>query len=387
MSRWLSALILFPIVLLTACSQSVPPVTHAASPIITTTTALPLTPTPGITATSNLPDATPLLSPATVTTEPLPTPATQPTEAPPTAAVPSATTSLPTPAPSTLAQFGQPTKTTGCQARGPLPDPACTPGAIFATATTNQICQSGYSRTVRDVPTAEKDQVYAAYGIVSHSAGEYEVDHLIPLELGGSNEIANLWAEPANPRPGFHEKDQLENSLHDQVCSGALALTDAQNGIATNWLVVYQHIPGVGVSQAPATATAQLVGGVPPPTTGPATAATSPTVPPATPAPASANVTASANVSNATPTQNTTVTVTGRLVDVKGNGIAGATMHTVWHYKSAEPTCDGGPTDASGSATCGRDISRATKGFQVVIDVTFTLGGQNYQTSTSFTPH
>jgi hypothetical protein len=139
--------------------------------------------------------------------------------------------------------FGVQTKTSGCMARGPLPDSDCTPGAIFSTATTDQICQSGYARSVRNVPTSEKNQAYAEYGITHHSTGEYEVDHLVSLELGGSNAIANLWPEAANPRPGFHEKDKVENYLHDQVCSGAIPLQQAQVEIATNWLAVYNQMP------------------------------------------------------------------------------------------------------------------------------------------------
>ena len=140
-------------------------------------------------------------------------------------------------------QFGVQTKTSGCQVQGALPDPACTPGAIFANATTDQICQSGYASSVRNVPTSEKDQAYAEYGITSHYSGQYEVDHLVSLELGGSNDIANLWPEAANPTPGFHQKDKVENYLHDQVCSGKIALHDAQVEIATNWLQVYQQMP------------------------------------------------------------------------------------------------------------------------------------------------
>ncbi len=140
--------------------------------------------------------------------------------------------------------FGVQTKTSGCMARGPLQDPDCTPGAIITTATKDQICQPGYSRSVRNVPTSEKNQVYAEYGITHHSTGEYEVDHLISLELGGSNDISNLWPEAANPKPGFHEKDKVENYLHDQMCSGAISLQQAQIEIATNWLNVYNQMSG-----------------------------------------------------------------------------------------------------------------------------------------------
>jgi len=140
--------------------------------------------------------------------------------------------------------FGVQTKTSGCTVRGPLQDPDCTPGAIISTATTDQICQPGYSRSVRNVPVSEKDQVYAEYGIASHSPGEYEVDHLVSLELGGSNDIANLWPEAASPTPGFHQKDMVENYLHAQVCSGAVPLKEAQIEIATDWLKVYHQMTG-----------------------------------------------------------------------------------------------------------------------------------------------
>ncbi len=139
--------------------------------------------------------------------------------------------------------IGNRTKTSGCISKNKLPDSACTPGAIIPDATKDKICVPGYSQNVRDVPNAEKDQVYAEYGITRHTPGEYEVDHLISLELGGSNEIANLWPEPAEPRPGFHEKDKVENYLHDQVCSGAISLQQAQSKIATDWLSVYQRMP------------------------------------------------------------------------------------------------------------------------------------------------
>jgi hypothetical protein len=132
--------------------------------------------------------------------------------------------------------LGQRTKSSGCQVRGALPDPACTPGAVFAGVTRAQICDPGYAKSVRDVPEQEKAQVYAEYGVSSHRPGEYEVDHLVSLELGGSNDIANLWPEAASPRPGYHEKDRYENYLHDQVCNGELPLAEAQQRIATNWL-------------------------------------------------------------------------------------------------------------------------------------------------------
>ncbi len=115
-----------------------------------------------------------------------------------------------------------------------LPNPELTPGDVLPVGPA-EICVKGYSSKVRNVSKKTKDAVYATYGITSHPTGAYEVDHLIPLELGGSNDIKNLWPEPANPRPGFHEKDRLENVLHDLVCGGQVDLATAQHAIAADW--------------------------------------------------------------------------------------------------------------------------------------------------------
>jgi hypothetical protein len=130
-----------------------------------------------------------------------------------------------------------------CVARGALPDPRCTPGQALPGITAAQICERGYASKIRDVSQATKDKVYAAYGVTSHKSGEYEVDHLISLELGGSNDISNLWPEAALPKLGFHEKDRVENYLHVAVCSDAMALGDAQRKIAGNWINVYNSMP------------------------------------------------------------------------------------------------------------------------------------------------
>ena len=153
-----------------------------------------------------------------------------------------ATTTTSTTSGATSYPFGVQTKTSGCQAHNGLPDSACTPGDILPNATVSQICQSGYSSSVRNVTTTTKNKAYAEYGITSHYAGQYEVDHLISLELGGSNDISNLWPEAASPTPGFHQKDQVENYLHDQVCSGKMDLRTAQTKIATDWLSVYKQM-------------------------------------------------------------------------------------------------------------------------------------------------
>lgn len=133
-------------------------------------------------------------------------------------------------------------KLSGCVMHDSLPDAGCTPGTVFPLITSVQVCVSGYSKSVRSVPESVKRQVYVEYGITTHATGEYEVDHLISLELGGSNDIANLWPEPAEPQPGFHQKDIVENFLHRQVCDGVISLAEAQKVIATDWLDIFHQM-------------------------------------------------------------------------------------------------------------------------------------------------
>lgn len=130
-----------------------------------------------------------------------------------------------------------------------LPDLSLTPGDTFDIIA-QDLCVSGYTKKVRNVPAEMKRQVYREYDIVSHGRGDYEVDHLISLELGGSNSIKNLWPESHRTSPwNAQVKDKLENRLHELVCSGQLDLKTAQQAIAANWIEAYQkyvspNLPG-----------------------------------------------------------------------------------------------------------------------------------------------
>jgi len=122
-----------------------------------------------------------------------------------------------------------------------MPNPRLTPGETFSGVTVAQVCTSGYASSVRHVTSEQYREVYAEYGVpYPEPSGTYELDHLVPLELGGDNANANLWLQPASPTPGYHQKDTLENTLHDLVCAGWLDLHAAQQAIATNWWAAYQ---------------------------------------------------------------------------------------------------------------------------------------------------
>lgn len=141
-------------------------------------------------------------------------------------------------------------KTYGCIISGPLPDRACTPGSVFAGATVEKICVSGYSKSVRSVSTKLRKQLFAAYGVAYPPAsGAYELDHLIPLAIGGDNSAANLFPESAEPKPGFKEKDVVEVYLQEEVCAGRIDLAAAQRQVAADWIAVYNALDKSDVSR------------------------------------------------------------------------------------------------------------------------------------------
>jgi hypothetical protein len=127
-------------------------------------------------------------------------------------------------------------------AHSELPDPRLTPGSVSRNITIVDICTVGYSRHARSVSLATKRRVYAEYGMPHWVTGEHELDHLIPLELGGSNGIRNLWPEPNGTYWNAKAKDALEDKLHTMVCRGDVPLAEAQRMIATDWISAYKRV-------------------------------------------------------------------------------------------------------------------------------------------------
>jgi hypothetical protein len=124
-----------------------------------------------------------------------------------------------------------------------LPDPACTPGATDPRVTQENlavtVCSRGYTALVRP-PVEETDRVKHGLLLAYRQTLPSELDHLIPLELGGSSDVRNLWPEPP---PSPNPKDKVEEELHALVCARTwggpgtpyLPLVDAQRLIASDW--------------------------------------------------------------------------------------------------------------------------------------------------------
>lgn len=134
----------------------------------------------------------------------------------------------------------------------PLPDPACTPGALNPRVTPatvkTTICRAGYTASIRPpgaITRREKAANSRSYGYTgSARTGEY--DHLVSLELGGDpNDPRNLWVEPndkASATNTSNSKDAVENAAHGAICRGKITLAAAQAGIASDWIALGRRL-------------------------------------------------------------------------------------------------------------------------------------------------
>jgi len=136
-------------------------------------------------------------------------------------------------------------------ARNPgLPNPVRTPGAVNARVTQSTIhstiCVPGYSSSVRPpesyTEALKYRQLDGGYNLNGDTrASDYEEDHLIPLEVGGSpTSVKNLWPEPWTVTWNAGRKDALENVMHRLVCDGSVTLATARRVFTSNWILGYE---------------------------------------------------------------------------------------------------------------------------------------------------
>lgn len=108
------------------------------------------------------------------------------------------------------------------------PDPAKTPGMLCSPQDPN-FSKFDYpehvARCARNVGPQEKQAIAHEYGDIPQSSWSgYEFDHLIPLCVGGSDDIANLWPQPI---ADAHLKDVIENDVCIAMKAGTLSQTAA----------------------------------------------------------------------------------------------------------------------------------------------------------------
>ena len=125
-------------------------------------------------------------------------------------------------------------------AQAVVPDPTLTPGSV-RTTNLGEICFEG---TRQHRHRHDAMAIMDEYGLAPESRPEFEIDHLVPLELGGSDDLANLWPEPRfsiEPEWNAERKDELENALHALVCNGDLDIEVAQKAIEDDWTEAWKR--------------------------------------------------------------------------------------------------------------------------------------------------
>lgn len=127
------------------------------------------------------------------------------------------------------------------------PDPSITPGLVASTDP-NDVCGKvdglTYSQRHRDTTQKMKDEVYAAYH-VDKAGRDFEVDHLVPLCLGGADDLKNLWPQEGWQHPSFHDKDRLETYACRAVCvTHKMTLPDAHALFTGDWIASFEQVFG-----------------------------------------------------------------------------------------------------------------------------------------------
>jgi hypothetical protein len=121
-----------------------------------------------------------------------------------------------------------------------VPDPTLTPGAV-RTTDVSDVCTHGTSQ-LRHWSRERDAKIMVEYGLPLDSRSSYEIDHLIPLGIGGADDDANLWPEPTRrlePEWNAERKDELEWKVRDMVCSGRIDIDIAQQAFATDWTAAW----------------------------------------------------------------------------------------------------------------------------------------------------
>jgi hypothetical protein len=133
-----------------------------------------------------------------------------------------------------------------------LPNAELTPGHV-ASVSRAEVCQDGYPERARKVTAARKQLVYVHYGVDPATCrGGCKIDHLIPLAIGGSNDLANLWPHEYNAEWDVYEKTRLETRLRRDVCAGRTPIREAQACIRADWTACYErHFPGAHAARGP----------------------------------------------------------------------------------------------------------------------------------------
>ena len=121
------------------------------------------------------------------------------------------------------------------------PNPNLTGGSVrFDGHSPSATC--GHSKEHRSsMNHARRDDILSRYGLPKGTHPDYEIDHLIPLCLGGGGD-PETWPQPRRsiePKWNAEAKDRFERLICDMVCAGQLDIAIAQEAFAKDWIAAY----------------------------------------------------------------------------------------------------------------------------------------------------
>lgn len=138
-----------------------------------------------------------------------------------------------------------------------LPDAKVTPGAVNRDLVADpsgkthmvegheaNLCAKDFrTGPYRHTSESVKKKACAEYGAKDCPGPNWEVDHLISLEIGGADQIGNLWPQPIlQARLKDHG---TEDVLPKMICAGKISLRDAQQCISGDWVKCAARIRGL----------------------------------------------------------------------------------------------------------------------------------------------
>jgi hypothetical protein len=127
------------------------------------------------------------------------------------------------------------------------PDDVMTPGAVASTDPIDVCGIVGgltYSKRHRHTSSELKREVYEGYHI-ERAEQNFEIDHRVPVCLGGADVRENLWPQPGSEHPSYHDKDALEDQICRRVCRDqSMTLEEGQAIFLGDWIAGYEQIFG-----------------------------------------------------------------------------------------------------------------------------------------------
>ena len=116
------------------------------------------------------------------------------------------------------------------------PSRELTPGAVVVT-TRAAVCP--HPPPSVPIPYYVRATVLTAYRYVRSALhGDYVLDYLIPMFLGGAPVAANVW--PASTSGiGLSQKTKLDRALYHRVCRRQMTLPQAQSALETDWFAAW----------------------------------------------------------------------------------------------------------------------------------------------------